>query len=550
MSTDAQLKGDSLRRQLEMSRAYAAEMELTLVEDLSLHDIGISAFQGENVDSGALGRFLDLVNRGDVEQGSYLLVESLDRITRQNPQRATLIFLQILASGINVVTLGDRRVYQAGQGDFGDLIYSVVILSRAHEESVMKSQRVGAAWKSKRNKAATEKLTRVSPAWLNLSEDRQRFLVDGPRAALVERIFREADAGKGAYQIARQLNAENVKPLGDSQGWHESYVTRILTNRAVIGEFQPHRYVDGKRVPDGPAVPDYFPKIVQPDLYLRVQAGRSARKNRGSGRKGPSNTNLFSQVAQCGYCGGRIYLVDKGPKPKGGLYLRCDNARRGIDCVASGWPLGHFERAFLTFVSEIDIQAIIDEPSRLDEARNAQARIMTLEAELERNQRLRQRTFELLAMEQVDVGFVRDQLDEHSLVINRLTDEVTRLRQELAVPLDKKILAAEEALALISRATSEDPSGSEARVRIADWIRGNVKELLLFSDGIDEDHRGSLSDKKRQFSIVFQSGVFRLVECQGPDPSNYTFSIRAEGNRWTEESPRRIERKNSFNSGR
>jgi DNA invertase Pin-like site-specific DNA recombinase len=540
MSTDAQLKGDSLRRQLEISRAYAAEMELTLVEDVRLHDIGVSAFQGENVDSGALGRFVDLVKKGEVERGSYLLVESLDRITRQNPQRATLFFLQILELGIHVVTLGDGRLYQAGEGNFNDLIYSVVVLSRAHEESVMKSQRVGAAWKNKRNKAATEKLTRIAPAWLSLSEDRLDFLVDEPKAALVQRIFDDAEAGKGAFQIARQFNGEGVEPLGDSKGWHESYVTRILTNRAVIGEFQPHRYVGRKRVPDGPPIADYFPRIVELDQYLRVQAGRLARKNRGSGRKGKANTNLFSQVARCGYCAGRIYLVDKGPKPKGGVYLRCDNARRGTGCSASGWPLAHFEPAFLTFVSEIDVRAIIDEPSRLEDARNAQARITVLEAELERNQRLREGAIELLGMETVDVGFVRDKLNQYSAAIAQVADEIASLRRELAVPVEKKMLAAEEALGLISRASLGNPSASEARVRIADWIRLNVKELLLFSDGIEEDHQANLADKKRQFSVLFESGVFRLVECRGPDPASYTFNIVAYGDEWSETLPNNI----------
>lgn len=537
MSTDAQLKGDSLRRQLEMSRAYAAEMGLTLIEDVSLQDIGVSAFQGENVDSGALGRFVDLVKRGEVERGSYLLVESLDRITRQNPQRATLFFLQILELGIHVVTLVDRRLYQAGQGNFGDLIYSVVVLSRAHEESLMKSQRVGAAWKNKRNKAATEKLTRVAPAWLHLSEDRSTFLVDKSRASLVQRIFDDADMGKGAFQIARQLNVEGASPLGNSQGWHESYVTRILTNRAVIGEFQPHRYVAGKRVPDGPPIADYFPTIVQLDQYLRVQAGRAGRKNRGSGRKGEANTNLFAQVARCGYCGGRIYLVDKGSKPKGGLYFRCDNSRRRAGCASTSWPLAHFERAFLTFVSELDVQAIIDEPWRLEQARNSQARIAVLKEELDRQTRLRQRAFELLAMENVDVGFVRDQLNDYSDSIAQLTNEIVTLTQELAVPLDKKILATEETLGLIADVTSDKVKESQARVRIADWIRANVKELLLFSDGIDEERGANLLDKRRQFSVLFESGVFRLVECLGPDPTNYTFSIVADGEGWIESTP-------------
>src|SRR5437588_1867563 len=83
MSTDVQLKGDSLRRQLEKSRAYAESHNLELVEDFRLEDLGVSAFKGANADNGALGKFLEAVRANAIQKGSYLLVESLDRLSRQ-----------------------------------------------------------------------------------------------------------------------------------------------------------------------------------------------------------------------------------------------------------------------------------------------------------------------------------------------------------------------------------------------------------------------------------------------------------------------------------
>ncbi len=74
MSTDSQLKGDSRRRQLELSRAYAHDNGLELAEGAELEDIGVSAFKGANVTEGALGRFLVAVSSGAVKPGSYLLV--------------------------------------------------------------------------------------------------------------------------------------------------------------------------------------------------------------------------------------------------------------------------------------------------------------------------------------------------------------------------------------------------------------------------------------------------------------------------------------------
>jgi DNA invertase Pin-like site-specific DNA recombinase len=71
MSTDPQLLGDSRRRQLEASRAYAAAHGLELAEGAELEDIGISAFKGANVSEGALGRFLQAVKSGSIKSGSY-----------------------------------------------------------------------------------------------------------------------------------------------------------------------------------------------------------------------------------------------------------------------------------------------------------------------------------------------------------------------------------------------------------------------------------------------------------------------------------------------
>src|SRR3984957_8762789 len=167
MSTDLQLKGDSRRRQLEASTAYAAAEGLDLNDDAQLEDIGISAYRGANLRDGALGQFLNAVKAGVVKPGSYLLVESLDRLSREELLPAHTLFLSIVQAGINLVTLADQKVYRAGEANLVDMITSLVIMSRAHEESRIKGLRVGAAWKNKRLKAAAgEPMTMRCPAWL------------------------------------------------------------------------------------------------------------------------------------------------------------------------------------------------------------------------------------------------------------------------------------------------------------------------------------------------------------------------------------------------
>ncbi|MBN9064138.1 MAG: recombinase family protein, partial [Rhizobiales bacterium] len=251
MSTEVQLKGDSLRRQTELSRKYAADHDLDFVENFGLEDIGVSAFKGKNLEDGALGAFIRAVEEGKIEKGSYLLVESLDRISRQHPYKAVPVLTALVNCGIVVVTLADRRAYRLGAGTEMDLIFSVVHLSRAHEESVMKSRRVGAAWENKRRNAGSIKLTKQAPKWLRLSSDRRSFELIPDRVEVVRRIFHESADGIGSYVICRRLNEEGIEPFGRSTGWQKSSLDKVLKNRAVLGEFQPHRMREGHRTPEG-----------------------------------------------------------------------------------------------------------------------------------------------------------------------------------------------------------------------------------------------------------------------------------------------------------
>ena len=116
MSTEQQLKGDSLRRQMEASRQYAAEHELLLVD--SLQDIGVSAYKGKNRTQGALRHFSDLVEEGKIERGSYLLLESLDRLSREQVRQALPFLLSLVSAGINITDTwrSNYRLYHFWSG--------------------------------------------------------------------------------------------------------------------------------------------------------------------------------------------------------------------------------------------------------------------------------------------------------------------------------------------------------------------------------------------------------------------------------------------------
>lgn len=430
MSTDVQLKGNSLLRQTELSKDYAAQHDLTLVDDFRLEDIGVSAFKGDNVSSGALSRFLEAVETGRIPKGSFLLVESLDRLSRERITAAMQLFLRITENGVNIVTLSDGQVYRAGQTDFPQLVYSMAIMSRANEESRTKSMRISAAWKNKRDHAGTKKLTSMAPKWLRVSDDRLRFEAIEERVVVVRRIFQLAVDGHGVFAITNILNRELVPTFGQSNGWNESYVEKILKTRAVLGEFQPHSFVDGKRKPVGEPIADYYPVIIDETLFLRVQAERRKRATYGGGRKGANLKNLFTHVATCSYCGAPMRMVDKGSGPKGGRYLKCSAGVRGLACTRKSWRYEDFESSFLFVAREVDLAGVLNAASvkaQLDDVRH---RFQAAEEKLRSLGLQRERLVELLADPTISTDYLRTKLADCQQEIDRAEETRALLRAD------------------------------------------------------------------------------------------------------------------------
>jgi DNA invertase Pin-like site-specific DNA recombinase len=93
-SSDIQSKGDSLRRQLEMTRLICREHGWHLDESLA-HDNGISAFNGSNLQNGSLGHFLKAVEAKYINTPCVLVVEALDRLTRMLGELLTTMTISV-----------------------------------------------------------------------------------------------------------------------------------------------------------------------------------------------------------------------------------------------------------------------------------------------------------------------------------------------------------------------------------------------------------------------------------------------------------------------
>ena len=373
---------DSLRRQIALSEAYAHDHGLNLLP-LSLRDLGLSGFKGHHR-GGALGTLLAMVEAGRVAPGTHLLVESFDRLSREHVDEALELFMGLIRRGIVVVTLADGYAYsrESIRANWTQLIISLSIMARAHEESAIKSHRKLQSEAYKRANAGSRKVTSIGPGWLHYDRATDSFVEMPERVAVVRRIYADLIAGVGKGVIARRLNDEGVQNFGAHRhgkaetGWHASAVDKIAHWRAVLGEFQPHRNdaETAKRVPAGDPVASYFPQVIDEATFHRAQAAMRSRAIGGGGRTGETYPNLFKGVGRCAECGSAMHFINKGDTPKGGSYLVCSAAKRGTKGCANRthFRYGAFEASVLDLVGDIDLT----EPENADLA-NLQAEIAT-----------------------------------------------------------------------------------------------------------------------------------------------------------------------------
>jgi len=397
-STAEQARGDSLRRQIEAAEQYAASHNLTLDQSSKLYDLGRSAHTGEHRTKGALKVFLDALEKGEVKEGSYLLVENVDRLSREDVVTAQVNFLHLLQQGIKIVTLTDQRLYDLAtfSKDPSALYMLIGSIQRAHEESQLKSERVGKAWEQKRKNIHNRPLTRKCPLWLKFDEDIENFVEIPERVEVVRQIFELHRKGNGRRSIACLLNDRGLKPWGPVRKrgigrgleriWRDSYIKKTLENRAVLGEFQPNKLVDKKRIPVGDRVPDYYPRIISDELFYHSQSVREERNINPIPGKLVNISNLFTKIAKCGYCGSSMSVINKGSPPKGRKYFICSSHRvKSSACKVVYYHYELFEEALLEHCYTLNFENIlptIQQSARLQEVSGLKMRLTTVQEKI------------------------------------------------------------------------------------------------------------------------------------------------------------------------
>lgn len=488
-STAEQLKGDSTRRQTDLADDWCRRNGRTLTDRLD--DKGVSAFRGKNTRTGALATFLELVQAGTVPPGSILLVEDLDRISRQKPHKALSLFFDIVDSGVTVVTLRDGAEYSPGNLDMNRLMMSVMRFCLAHDESDKKSGRLAEAWAEKRKQIASTPLTGRLPAWLKIAGD--KIVVNETRADIVREMFRLALDGHGLTAITRKAN-ERWTAMGKAAHFARSTVAKILHSEHVIGIFQPHKMqnddsTSGKRrVAVGKPVTDYYPSIIDAGTFWAVQKMLRDKKKTA----GPSGqfVNIFQGLIFNLDDQSPMVISNKGKEGRKYVSAAATEGRKGAASYVL-FPAVTLEAAILYELAHRG-RLHFEDTTGADTKQELAATEGQIVAKGERVGQLRQA---LLVVP--DVVTVAETLGQLETEIKGLEKRAAELRSELAATDTKTGEDALQEVASVVATQQWADDDQDRRIKLRTAIRRLVKRI---------DCRVSRDGHRRRCEVVVTNG--------------------------------------------
>lgn len=456
-----------------------------------LVDAGISAYRGSNRRRGALGQFLGAVRDGVIPLGAVLVVEDLDRFSREAPsyaeeQLAEMFRLDLALGIVRDDVVVDRATYDR---EIGVRLQLLVRRDSAHDYSRKLSERVAAAHnrKRQREKAGEIATPTFRPPWLDYDRDSGAFVIN-EKASTYRRIVELCLQGYGQTRTAQIINGEGHR---NTKGkiWSGPAVSRIFHDRRLIGEREVRDRDSGTTIVCG-----FFPAVISNADYSRMQALTMDRcSHKGRIGRGDRRRFLFQGVAFCP-CGGRLMLQSRATPGREYSYIVCrakEHQKLDPDgCRAPNVPYDE-EWLLRAFMAQRWGQ-YFSRPEESRQRRQIEGELLTAETLLAQHRQHQQHAesnlAQLLTSGTLDADTAallgrmasdaRRQADATQDVVRVLQD---RLQQAMARPSGKAIeKAIRERVAAFLAADREDPA---ERVRFNTWLSTLGLRIVLRKDG-------------------------------------------------------------------
>lgn len=382
-SSGKQSDGQSVERQTATANRIANQYGLEL-DTLSFRDLGVSAFKGKNAAQGNLREFINQIGKR-VPVGSWLVVENLDRLSREETLSALDILKEILRKGITVVTGMDSKVYtyETLSSSTMDLVMSVLLFSRAHEESVTKKTRV----ESQARSLIQKNLNRESgtPAFVIESigqnvwwsaQDNGKVIPHPEYFSVAQKIISMKWDGCSPGEIQRYLNENHQPPTKDKNGnadiWGMNLLRSflnptvhgrkefVLDKRDLNGALVRKRHIDESgdeywlNEKETFVIEDYYPALMTETDYLTLASldkSRSATRNSVNGNE-LREIGLLSGIGvlRCGKCG--LPMTKNSAAKSRFRYVCTSKNTTGKTCGNAGFTGQPLEHVILQLIAD------------------------------------------------------------------------------------------------------------------------------------------------------------------------------------------------------
>ena len=330
-------ESNSISNQKQILLDYAKKHGYT--NTMFFVDDGIS---GTSFDRSDFNRMQRMVEEGKI---GTIIVKDLSRFGREHIEGGRLAEIVYPTLGVTFISIHENVNTSTGEGMEMMPFYNIFNEWYAAQTS----KKIRAVWQSKADNGKRISST-VPYGYVRDAEDKEKWLIDEPAAAVVRKIYKLCLSGRGPSQIARQLESERVLvpsayyesvgrkhsqkvPL-NPYNWDQATVVGILENRQYTGcavnfksttvSYKVHKVIHNP-VDQQQIIPNMQEPIVSEEIWLRVQELReNRRRNTATGR-----TSLFSGLVFCPDCGAKLHFcAAKSLKPNQ-EFFRCANYKDG-----------------------------------------------------------------------------------------------------------------------------------------------------------------------------------------------------------------------------
>jgi len=537
-SSQEQTEGDSRNRQIQAAKRWCEKEGYTLPDENIVIDEGVSAFRGDNITKGNLGKLWEALKSREIDpSNTILLTEDFDRLSRANPDESMGVIRLVQNYDLILVTLNDGKVYKRDTAyELENYLVASLKMALANIESRKKADRVGKAWANKRLSLGQKHYTKKRPHWIGYDDKDKKFYPIEDRVTIVQQIFNYYLKGYGAAWITGWLNKNKIQPWGtkrcglkraddlDHKGkfyhasadcWLISYVKKILSNRATFGELTPFTKRGlTKRTQAGDPIENYYPPAIDKETFELAQLYRSKRHLK-VGRQSRGNGNLFPTLCRCGFCGSSMHFVTKNAA-RDEVYLVCSKARYNGGCSYISFPYREFETSFFRHVRKIPFTEFGRGKERLAELRTAQLHKEAALASIDKRIENLTQAIELCPKE--DLQSLINRQAERQRERNLLNNQLSQLMQEMADLRGFDENSRTVTSLLEDEGMKEYLTNPELRHHLKEAIAKMVKQIEIFpAYNLDPKLRAT-----RHFVVKFVDGTTQ--KCLGTGESEMIYS--------------------------